>query len=88
MSHHEKKTSKEVADKASDVMRDGRTADESKSAAASALSQAGEGGEEKNTSSEAARDASEVMRRDDTSPKSKSAAASALSQAGSDDKNS
>jgi hypothetical protein len=76
-----KQTSPEAAEAASDVLQDGRTADYSKSAAGSALSQAGQGGEQKSTGSEAASEASKVLRSDDTAEKSKKAAGSALSQA-------
>ena len=48
---NDKETSPEVASKASDVMQDDRTGDKSKSAAASALSQA-EGNENNQGSSE------------------------------------
>lgn len=81
MSDNERNTSPEAASAASKVLRDGRTADESKTAAASALSQAGEGGKQKKTSEEAASTASEVLQRDDTGKNSKKAAGSALSQA-------
>ncbi|HVF99518.1 MAG TPA: hypothetical protein VND68_06745 [Chloroflexia bacterium] len=80
MGGNEKHTSPEAASAASDVLRDGRTSDASKSAAASALSQAGSAGDDKRTSDEVASTASEVMRDEDTGAKSKSAAASALSQ--------
>jgi len=80
MAGKEKQTSPQAASAASDVLRDGRTSDESKSAAASALSQVGEGGDNKHTSDEVASTASEVMQDEDTGRKSKSAAASALSQ--------
>ena len=71
-----KKTSDEVAGKASDVLRDGRTADDSKSAAGSALSQK-DGGK---SSDKAASKASDVLRDKDHGDKSKSAAGSTLSQ--------
>ena len=71
-----KKASDEVASKASQVLRDGRTADDSKSAAGSALSQAGKG----TTSDEAASKASDVLRDEDHGANSKSSAGSTLSQ--------
>ena len=77
----EKRTSDEMASKASEVMRDGRTADDSKSAAGSVLSQT-QGG---STSDEVASKASDVMQSDDHGDTSKSVAASALSQKSSDD---
>ena len=77
----EKHTSDEAAEAASDTMQDGRTGEDSKSAAASALSQAGEGGEQKHTGDAAAEAASGVLRDDSTGTKSKTAAGSALSQA-------
>ena len=76
-----RQTSPEAAEAASEVLRDGRTAENSKKAAASALSQAGEGGREKHTSDEAASAASEVLQSDDHGRDSKKAAGSALSQA-------
>jgi hypothetical protein len=87
MANDEKSTSPRAAEAASDVLRDGRTADKSKSAAGSALSQAGEGGEDKSTSQQAASAASDVMQDESTGSKSKTAAASALSQAESSDSN-
>ena len=83
----EKKTSPEAAEAASKVLRDGRTADETKTAAASALAQAGQGGEKKSTSDEAASAASNVLQDDDTGKDSKRAAGSALSQASSNNDN-
>lgn len=79
----EKKTSDEIASKASEVLRDGRTADDSKSVAGSALSQV-QGG---STSDEVAKKASDVMQSDEHSDTSKSVAASALSQTSSEDEN-
>ncbi len=76
-----KQTSSEAARAASEVLRDGRTADDSKTAAASALSQAGEAGKNKQTSDEAASAASDVLQSDDHGRDSKKAAGSALSQA-------
>ncbi len=75
----DKKTSPEAASAASDVIRDGRTGDDSKTAGGSALSQA-EQGAHKETSSGAASAASDVLQSDDTGDKSKTAAGSALSQ--------
>jgi hypothetical protein len=86
MKDDEKNTSPEAASAAAKVMQDGRTSDRSKSVAASALSQAGEGGKEKSTSPEIAAEASDVLRDEDTGKRTKSAAASALSQAEKDDK--
>jgi hypothetical protein len=85
MQDDEKNTSPEAASAAAKVMQDGRTADRSKSVAASALSQAGEGGKEKNTSSKIAGEASDILRDEDTGKRTKSAAASALSQTDSND---
>ena len=79
MSNPSKHTGKEAASDASDVLRDGRTADDSKSAAGSALSQADKA-TDKSTSDEAASKASDVLQDDQTGEKSKSAAGSALSQ--------
>ena len=75
-----KQTSPEAASAASDVLRDGRTADDSKSAAGSALSQAGEGGRNKQAGEEAAGSASRTLQDEDTGPDSRKAAGSALSQ--------
>lgn len=75
-----KQTSDHAAGAASDVMRDGRTADDSKTAAGSALSQAGEGGKDKTTGDAAASAASETLQSEQTGDKSKTAAGSALSQ--------
>ena len=74
-----KHTGEKAASNSSSVLTDGRTSDDSKSAAASALSQA-DTGSEKSTGDSAAHSASEVMQDESTSTKSKSAAASALSQ--------
>ena len=73
----DKKTSDHAASAASDVLKDGRTADDSKSSAGSALSQVNPG---RSTSNQAAHSASETLQSDDTSDKSKTAAGSALSQ--------
>ena len=78
-----KHTGKEAASDSSDVLQDGRTADDSKSAAGSALSQADKK-TDKSTSEEAAEKSSKVLQDDDTGDKSKSAAGSALSQKESD----
>lgn len=76
----EKHTSDAAAEVAASVLQDGRTSENSKAAAASALSQAGESGAKKHTGSDAATAASLVLQDDDTSKKSKTAAGSALSQ--------
>ncbi len=77
----EKHSSSKTADAASEVLGDGRTAEDSKRAAGSALSQAGKGGKKKHTDDAAATSASDVLQSDDTGKNSKSAAGSALSQA-------
>ena len=79
MSKSEKHTGKEAASNSSDVLRDGRTASDSKTSAGSALSQA-DTSSDKSTSEEAAKKASNVLQDEDTGAKSKSAAGSALSQ--------
>lgn len=71
-------TGKEAASNASKTLRDESTGDDSKSAAGSALSQAGSDNRE--TSDEAASSASDVLRDGRTSDASKSAAGSALTQ--------
>ena len=76
----DKQTSDKAAGAASDVLQDGRTGDDSKSAAGSALSQAGEGGKDKQTGDDAASSASDVLSDEDTGKNSKTAAGSALSQ--------
>ncbi len=81
MADKEKTTGPEAAKSASKVLKDGRTAKESKSAAGSALSKAGKGGARKRTGASAASAASGVVQDKDTSTKSKSAAGSTLSQA-------
>lgn len=73
----ERKTSSKVGKDASDVLRDGRTASDSKTSAGSALSQR-KGG--RSTSDSAASAASDTLQDKDTGKKSKSSAASALSQ--------
>lgn len=73
----DKKTSNHAASSASDVLTDGRTSDDSKSAAGSALSQVNGG---RSTGDAAAHAASETLQSDDTGKKSKTAAGSALSQ--------
>ena len=75
----DKHTGKEAASASSDVLRDGRTGDDSKTVAGSALSQADKSSD-KNTSDNAAEKASDVLRDEDTGDKSKTAAGSALSQ--------
>jgi hypothetical protein len=77
----DKHTSDKAASASSDVLQDGRTGDDSKTGAGSALSQAGEGGKDKHTSSGAASAASDILQDDSTSDKSKTSAGSALSQA-------
>ena len=79
MSNSNKHTSKKAATVSSKVLGDGRTADDSKSAAGSALSQANKSSN-KSTGDKAASSASEVLQSNDTSDKSKTAAGSALSQ--------
>ena len=83
MSDSSKHTGKEAASAASDVLKDGRTSDDSKSAAASAMSQADQNSD-KSTGDAAASSASNVLQSDDTGEKSKTAAASTLSQKESD----
>ena len=73
----DKTTSERVCGQASDVLRDGRTADESKTSAGSALDQRKEGHA---TSDEAATTSSEVLRDEETGEKSKASAGSAISQ--------
>lgn len=73
----DKKTSDHAASSASDVMTDGRTSADSKSAAGSALSQVNKG---RSTGDDAAHSASETLQSDDTGERSKTAAGSALSQ--------
>ena len=73
----DKRTSEKVGGQASDVLRDGRTADDSKTAAGSALDQRKEG---HSTSDDAATTSSDVLRDDDTGEDSKSAAGSAIAQ--------
>ncbi|MEO5950833.1 MAG: hypothetical protein ABIQ44_00010 [Chloroflexia bacterium] len=75
-----KHTSDEAAEAANSVLQDGRTSEDSKAAAASALSQAGQQGKKKHTGAVAASSASSVLQADDTGKKSKTAAGSALSQ--------
>ena len=75
----DKTTSKKAATAASKTMQDGRTSDDSKSAAGSALSQTAKT-PAKTTGDAAASSASEVLQSEDTGAKSKTAAASALSQ--------
>ena len=75
-----RQTSPEAAKAASQVLRDGEQDEKSKKAAASALSQAGEGGQQKHTSDEAASAAANVLQDDAEDRNSKKAAGSALSQ--------
>lgn len=75
----DKHTGKKAASDSSDVLKDGRTADDSKTAAGSALSQADKSSH-KTTGDDAAEKSSEVLRDEDTGDKSKTAAGSALSQ--------
>lgn len=75
-----KTTGKKAATAASKTMQDGRTSDDSKSAAGSALSQAAKT-PVKSTSDATAASASDVLQSEETGAKSKTAAASALSQA-------
>ena len=79
MANEKKATGEKAATAASKVLQDGRTADASKSAAGSALSQASKK-TTKTTGAKAADKASEVVQRDDTGKKSKTAAGSALAQ--------
>lgn len=75
----DKHTSKKAASDSSQVLRDGRTAEDSKTAAGSALSQADKK-TRKTTGNAAAEGASDVLQDDNTGDKSKTAAGSALSQ--------
>jgi len=75
----DKHTGKKAASDSSDVLKDGRTAADSKTAAGSALSQADKGSH-KTTGDKAAEKSSEVLQDKDTGPKSKTAAGSALAQ--------
>lgn len=77
-----KKTSPEVASKASDVLQSEDTGKDSKAAAASALSQTKD--EDRSTSDKAASSASKVLQDGRTADNSKSAAGSALGQKESD----
>jgi hypothetical protein len=79
MSEHSKHTGAEAATAASKVLQDGRTADDSKAVAGSALSQA-DLSVAKHTSEDIAAKASGVLQSEETGSNSKSAAASALSQ--------
>ena len=79
MSNSNKTTGTAAATAASKTMTDGRTGEDSKAAAGSALSQA-EQGTTKTTGDDAATSASEVLQSDDTGANSKKAAASALAQ--------
>ena len=75
----DKHTGKKAASDSSDVLKDGRTADDSKTAAGRALSQADKNSH-KTTGDDAAEKSSDVLRDEDTGDKSKTAAGSALSQ--------
>ncbi len=74
-----KHTGKKAASDSSNVLKDGRTADDSKSAAGSALSQADKK-TNKTTGDAAAEKSSKVLQDENTGDKSKTAAGSALSQ--------
>ena len=78
MTHNEKQTGQKAAESASDVLRDERTSEESKSAAGSALSQARDDRRDDQTGRQPASAASDVLQDEDTSSKSKRAAGSAL----------
>lgn len=73
----DKKTGKAAASAASKTLRDGRTSQDSKSAAGSALSQVKAG---RSTGDAAAKSASDVLQSRDTGKTSKKAAGSTLSQ--------
>lgn len=73
-----KQTGKEASTASSKVLKDGRTAAKSKSAAGSALSQAG--ASKKTTGAKAADKASKVLKDKESGAKSKKAAGSALAQ--------
>ncbi len=73
----DKRTSEKVGGQASDVLRDGRTADDSKTAAGSALDQRKSG---HTTSDEAATASSDILRDEDTGEDSKASAGSAIAQ--------
>lgn len=79
MAKSDKQTGDKAARKASEVLHDDRTSDQSDAAAGSALSQADDSSD-KGTDERAASDAAKVLRSDDSSDKSKAAAGSALSQ--------
>lgn len=79
----DEQTSRTVGSQASDVLKDGRTADDSKTAGGSALNQRQEG---HSTSEEAASTSSDVLRDHDTSAKSKASAGSAVAQSEPDKK--
>ena len=79
MANEKKQTDNKAASAASKVLRDGRTGDDSKTAAGSALSQADKKSN-KTTGEQAAKKASKVLQSDDTGKKSKTAAASALAK--------
>ncbi len=79
MGNETKHTSKKAAGAASKVLRDGRTAGNSKSAAGSALSRADQS-KIKSSGKAAADKASDVLKSKSTGTKSKVAAGSALAQ--------
>jgi hypothetical protein len=79
MANEKKQTTGKAASAASKVLRDGRTAKDSKTAAGSALAQADKKSK-KTTGDTAAKKASKVLQSDDTGKKSKTAAASALAK--------
>ena len=72
----DEKASDHAASSAPEVLTNGRTSDDSKSAAGSTLSQVNGG---RSTGDAAAHAASETLQSDDTGKKSKTAAGSALS---------
>ncbi len=75
----DKHTGKKAASSSSEVLKDGRTAKDSKTAAGSVLSQADKGSH-KTTGDKAAEKSSAVLQDENTGIKSKTAAGSALSQ--------
>ena len=79
MAKKSKHTSSEAAGAASKVLRDGRTSDDSKTAAGSALSQANKK-VNKTSGSVAAEKASTILQDENTGKNSKTAAGSVLAQ--------
>jgi hypothetical protein len=75
----DKNTSKKAASNSLDVLKDGRTAKDSKTTAGSALSQA-DNNSHKTTGDKAAEKSSKVLQDEGTGGKSKTAAGNALSQ--------